>query len=281
MLVGGDNMRFFALVALAALSACNASVTVLDERDEEPISLPDDDPPSAPSAQCSDNRAHLTVELEGSARSCRFGQGFSAVVESVEPLGSAGVRMVTNSGYPPSPAYRCTIDVHGIDPRIAEALAPLVPNAMISGGIAPDRIDLYLPVACDLCVGCPCPAPLPVLFAAEASVDEPVVSITKTAVVERAADVCSDATAGCTSAAYRVRATVHAIDLGAPTAPRVLARGEAQESETIELVGLASRLHVARASGRSPGCAGSEPSLELGTAVLGALRRVRVRAVKS
>jgi len=200
------------------------------------------------------------VTVQGSGDNCSFDDGWQGEFDRVDPLSDAsGVALhATECG---GSACDCTIEVRGIGTSFATVFGKPAHRVALDGQVQPDHIQLTERTICKTCYPCPCLLPLPSLFAADGYVDD--IEMPSTVIVDRREETCHETVDGCESAAYPLRARAYRVD-GGIAGVIELATVEAAEGESAALSDTGLVFTVLRGSGRSTGCAGAAPGLEMG-----------------
>ncbi len=267
--------QWAAVMIAAALMGCGSSVIVAGEQTESneggapPDGPPDiEPPPPPPPITCGGSERHVDVQLVGDqSTGCSYGT-MAGSITSIAPLEAAdGIRVTLELCFG-NESCPCAIEVAGVGADLAQAYPQPMPMGPVVVHVEPQRIELYSSPICPACVGCPCPASLPLLYAAEGTPPLAEPSAAHPLIVEIADQICQDTSEGCTSVAQRLQATAHHFDVNG-TYPDL---GPVDVSDAIEegakgqvgytLLGL----RVLRTSGRSAGCPGASPDLAIGTA---------------
>jgi len=261
-----------ALLITAFTWGCGSSVVVAgehmngDEGGAPPDGPPGVDPP--PPVVCGGSEAHIDVQIDGAVEmGCGYGS-LSGQLTALTALPATDGLRWTMDLCPGSESCVCTIEVAGVGADLADLLAPfaLVGHVVVTAG--PHRLEVYQDAICPACVNCPCPAPLPLFYAAEGAppLDEP--SAAHPLVVEVVDQPCLETQDGCTTAAQRLAASAYHFDLNLGIAgeePTHVSEPIAEGAAGPVGEGPV-RLNVLRASGRSAGCQGATDQLAIGTA---------------
>ena len=251
-------------VWLTCVLACGCGTSVMVEgpapqEDEEvpPVDDPPDDPP-LPEPACGGSTARVSVAMKGD--NCSFDDGWQGEFDRVDPLADkSGVALhAIKCG---GSSCDCTIEVRGIGTSFASAFGKPEQPVALDGEVQPDRIRLTPSTTCATCYPCPCLIPPPSLFAADANVDD--IEMPSTLVVDMRAEDCHLTVDGCESAGYPLRARAYRVDGGIAGVIQ-LATVEAAEGESTAMGDTGLVFTVLRGSGRSTGCAGAAPGLEIG-----------------
>ena len=236
---------------------CGAEVTILgDDVPNPPVIGPEPDPkpdpkpepePEPPIEVCGTNFQNVVVAIVEGA-SCSFGSGSMGPIEGVDARPDIDGIAFRAPG--------CHITVAGVGSDIAASYS--ITNLHLDYRLEPDSIELYVPEACDFCVTCECPLPLPLFYAADTLFD-PVntIPIPRTVTVTRGEEVCSeDGVAGCSWLQHRIDVDVIQVEGNSnlDTAPILLGSTSVNEGDT----GEAYSYHVRnlRSTGPGPDCLG-------------------------
>jgi hypothetical protein len=198
--------------------------------------------------------------MQGAGANCSFTDGWNGEFDRVDPLsdGSGVALHATNCN---GSYCDCTIEVRGIGTSFADVFGKPERPVELDGEVQADRIRLSPRTICAACYPCPCLIPPPSLFAADANVAD--IDMPTTLIVDTRDETCHETVAGCESAAYPLRARVYHVEDGL-VGPKELASVEAAEGESTSMGETGVVFTVLRGSGRSTGCAGAAPGLEIG-----------------
>lgn len=259
-----DAWDWVSCVGCVLACGCGTSVMVdgtrpAPEENEPPI----DDPPTEaplPEPACGGSTTRVSVTVRGSGEYCSFDDGWQGEFDRVDPLpdGSGVALHAIACG---GSACDCTIDVRGIGTSFATVFGKPEHPVALDGQVQPDHIQLTESTICKTCYPCPCLIPLPALFAADGDIDD--IEMPSTLVVDKRGETCHETLDGCESAAYSLRARAYRVDGGIAGVLEV-ASIEAAEGESIVNADTGLMFTVLRGSGRSTGCAGAAPGLEIG-----------------
>jgi hypothetical protein len=242
-------MRRFlwAMFALCALG-CGSEVTILGGNgvpsDLPGPVTPPDNPPDEPTPKiCGASETRVTVSVAGS--SCALGD--SGVIEVIELEAAPevdGVRVV---------ATDCAITVAGVGTDLADDIA--LSGVPVQFRIEENWVEIHPLVACAQCTSCSCPNPLPILFAADAMLDDEV-SVPRTVRVSRGLTTCDKPTTACSEEAFELDVTAFQIEgnINIDSAPITLGTVAAGEGEMQIEDGSGLRVKNLRSNGPGPEC---------------------------
>jgi hypothetical protein len=272
--------QWAAVVVAAAVMGCGSSVIVTGEQSDSSdggappdgppdVEPPPPPPPPPPPIACGGSERHVDVQLVGDpAKGCSYGSASGSLI-GFAPLQAADGIAITLELCAGNETCPCTIEVAGVGADLVNAY-PQQPSLFgpVSAHVQPHRVELYEASFCATCTECPCPAPLPLLYAAEGTPPLAEPSAAHPLIIEIADQVCQDNSQGCSSVAQRLQASAHYFALGGGYQDL----GPTEVSDPIEEGGMGQvgtamlRLEVLRASGRSASCAGASPDLTMGSA---------------
>jgi hypothetical protein len=243
------RVRSFAwMLSAATLSmiACGSEVKIVAGDDDapeipadpsppEPVDVPQPDP-----VTCGEAHGGLTVTVEGSG--CAYGVGVLDGA-TIEPLPAVDGVVVL--------ATECTVTVTGIGSDIADQIE--LNGESLQYRLEPRWIELYPLQICPFCVGCPCPHPMPIVFAGDGDT-APLDDLPRPVRLERGAQTCSAPDAGCPWEAYELDFSAYQMDSTIGYAESLLGAVSLAEADESAIAGTNLRARVLRANGPGPTC---------------------------